>query len=93
MKNNKFILPVLILVGIIFLIATAGWGNFGIKNQKKIQSEITILKQKNDSLRIEWETREKNIERLKHDTFFIEYIARTKFGMTKKGEKAYHFTK
>lgn len=59
--------------------------------QKELRQEIAILEAEKDSLNKELEARKETIRMLEEDSFYIEKIARTKYGMTKKGEKAFQF--
>lgn len=62
-----------------------------LMNLHKLKQEIAMTTAKNDSLQRELERRRETIERLANDPFYIEYVARTKFGMTKQGETAFQF--
>lgn len=62
-----------------------------LMNLRKLKQEIASTNAKNDSLQRELDDRLDKIEHLKTDTFYIEYVARTKFGMSKPGESAFQF--
>lgn len=62
-----------------------------LMNLNKLKQEIAATHAKNDSLQRELDDRLDKIEHLKSDPFYIEYVARTKFGMTKQGEAAFQF--
>ena len=87
MKIQKIVLQIVIVLLLVF-VATSLWaftfGENGLWKQHKLQVEI-------DSLKNELEHRKNEEERLLKDSFYIESIARTKYGMSKKGEAVYQF--
>ncbi|MFA6837208.1 MAG: septum formation initiator family protein [Fibrobacteraceae bacterium] len=66
-------------------------GENGFWNQYKLSRQISILKQESDSLKTEIEFREAEGKRLLNDSFYIESIARTRYGMSRPGEKVFQF--
>lgn len=66
-------------------------GENGFWNQHKLKSQIMRLEQEKESLQKELLARHHEGERLHKDSFYIESIARTKFGMSKKNEIVYQF--
>jgi len=62
-----------------------------VKASDALKKEIAELTEQRDSLQKELNDREAIIQKLQDDSIYIEKIARTKFGMTKKGEKAFQF--
>lgn len=94
MNFRKIIIQITCVVLIAF-IASSLWsftfGDNGLWNQHKLQRQIEHLKFETDSLKAILEFRKHEGERLLKDSFYIESIARTKYGMSKKGETAYQF--
>lgn len=90
--KTRTLFIILVIIGILaaFLSFT-----FGEKNswnaQKELKQEISVLRAQKDSLQKELDIRQKRIQKLQEDSIYIENIARTKFGMTRKGEKAFLF--
>lgn len=66
-------------------------GENGLWNQHKLKKQIIRLEQEKDSLQAELLVRHYEGDRLLKDPFYIESIARTKFGMAKKDEIVYQF--
>lgn len=67
------------------------FGETGFWNQYKLKKQIAHLEFEADSLKKILEIRKLEGERLQKDSFYIESIARTQFGMSKKGEDVYQF--
>lgn len=90
MKINRSYLRYLILLFVaIILFSLIGDHGFltlykSNKQIKDLKSEIEYSQNVIDSLKTE-------IDRLKHDTSFIEKIAREKYGMAKENEKIIKF--
>ena len=89
LKNHWFltIIALLVICATLYLCFKKG----GLQEQKRIQQEIEILTRKNDSLQQILNQQEEIIQKLSSDSFYMEFIARTKFGMAKKGEIGYQF--
>ncbi len=66
-------------------------GENGLWNQHKLKSQIARLEQEKDSLQKELLARHHEGERLIKDSFYIESIARTRYGMSRKNEIVYQF--
>lgn len=66
-------------------------GEYGLWNKHKLSVQIRHLEQEKDSLQTELLSRHREGERMLRDTFYIESIARTKFGMAKGNEAVYQF--
>ncbi len=66
-------------------------GENGLWNQHKLKNQIIRLEQEKDSLQTDLLARHHDGERLYKDFFYIESIARTRFGMSKKNEVVYQF--
>lgn len=85
----------ILCTGFVALVAMFVWaisfGDHGLWQQRRLQRQIQHLSQEVDSLQIELELREKEARRLLLDSFYIESIARTQYGMSRKGEVAYRF--
>ncbi len=66
-------------------------GENGLWNQHKLKNQIVRLEQEKESLQAELLARHHEGERLLKDSFYIESVARTKFGMAKENEVVYQF--
>lgn len=60
-------------------------------NQHKLSRQIAELKNEQDSLQKEIKQQDIEAMHLLKDTFYIETLARTRYGMNKGNEKAYYF--
>ncbi len=83
-----------ITFAIVALIAVLGhflFGEKGVTEQSILNHQIKELETKIDSLQKEVELKKEIRERLLRDTLYIESIARTRFGMSRKNEKVYYF--
>ncbi len=66
-------------------------GEYGLWNKHKLSVQIRHLEQEKDSLQTVLLSRHREGEQILRDTFYIESIARTKFGMAKGNEAVYQF--
>ena len=85
----------LTITAVATILAAMAWsfsfGETGFWNQYKLKKQIAHLEFEADSLKKILEIRQLEGERLQKDSFYIESIARTQFGMSKKGEDVYQF--
>ncbi len=85
------------VLGAVLAVATGAFlwsfilGENGLWSQHKLKNQIARLEQEKESLQAELVARHHEGERLLKDSFYIESIARTKFGMAKKNEIVYQF--
>jgi cell division protein FtsB len=85
-------------IGVVVIIAVSVmmlWrffaGNNGLWKQHRIAKQVEALQHEADSLNLLLQEKKVEEQRLLTDTFYIESIARTHFGMSKEGEKAFQF--
>lgn len=85
----------ILCTGFVAIVAMFVWaisfGDHGLWQQHRLERQIEHLSGEVDSLQIELENRAKEAERLQRDSFYIESIARTQYGMSRKGEVAFRF--
>lgn len=94
MKFKNFVKQILfVLVFVIVAVSfySFSFGENGLYKQNNLKRQIAILGQEADSLKKVLEYRKDEGERLLTDSFYMESIARTKFGMSKKNETVYQF--
>lgn len=87
---KRFAVIFLILV-VIAVVGNFLFGEKGFTEQRSLSRQIKELEFKIDSLSQELKTKKEIQERLQKDTLYIETIARTRFGMSRKEETVYYF--
>lgn len=65
------------------------FGKNSLQQQRRVSREIAAYQQQIDSLQHVIEERNAIIERLKTDSLYQEEVIRTRFGMSRKGEKVF----
>lgn len=65
------------------------FGKNSLQQQRRVSKEIAAYQQQIDSLQHVIEERNAIIERLKTDSLYQEEVIRTRFGMSRKGEKVF----
>lgn len=63
----------------------------GLLGQHRLQSHIHILEQEIDSLEKELVLQKEENKRLKTDSFYLEYLVRTRYGMSQANELPIQF--
>lgn len=92
LQENRFLKIILVLVvaSFLWLLFAPGTGVYSllkIRNKAShLEAETQELIQVNEELRAE-------IDRLKNDTEYLEQIAREKYGLIKKNEQIFDFSK
>ncbi len=89
--NKRFIFPTIIIGITFFVVYRVFLGSNGMINQYFISRNNGELTHKIDSLKKVLIEKDVEINRLQGDTSYIEFIARTKLGMSKKGEQVIKF--
>ena len=88
-----------LLIGIATLITLAFlgfqllFGKNSIPQQRRIAREIELYQEQIDSLNKIIEERDELIHKLKTDSLYKEEILRTRYGMSREGEKAFQLVK
>ena len=90
-KIYIFVLAFLFLIGVLVLQLFFSKGN--VFEQKKIELLITEYEFKVDSLKGVIEDYKSELERLQNDSLYKEQILRTKYGMSREGEKVFQMVK
>ncbi|MCQ2120615.1 MAG: septum formation initiator family protein [Fibrobacter sp.] len=85
------------LAVVLFLMIVMGsqllFGDNSLPRQKQIANQIVIYQKQIDSLEQVIDNHKLEIERLKHDSLYKEQILRTRYGMSRKGEKVFQQVK
>ena len=79
--------------GLIVFLAVWSFlfGQGSVLHQQALKEQNEILRRENDSLLHAIELQEELVRRLRTDSALIESMARTRFGMSKKGETVFRF--
>ena len=92
LQENRLlkIIIVLVFLTIIWLLFAPGTGVYSLVKQNnrtaELERQTEALIKSNEELRAE-------IERLKHDQAYLEQVAREKYGLLKKNERVFDFSK
>ncbi len=81
----------LLAAGIV--VANLMFGKNSLREQHHITRENAQYQMKIDSLQKVLDQGNETIERLKNDSLYIEEQLRTKYGMSRKGEKVFQFVR
>lgn len=93
-KVRKISFFQILAIVLAFATGIALWtfilGESGLWNQHKMKTQIALLETEAEALRAD-SLRKAKESRLFKDPFYIETVARTKYGLSKKGEVVYQF--
>lgn len=92
LQQNRFLKIILGLVvaSMIWLLFAPGTGVYSLL---KVRNKTSRLEQETQELIQTNEDLQAEIERLKNDTAYLEQIAREKYGMLKKNERVFDFSR
>lgn len=93
MSKNLLIFSLALLVAIIVVISHLFFGKNSLRQQHRLQKEIAAEQHQIDSLQRIIDEGNIVIKRLQTDSLYIEKQLRTKYGMSRKGEKVFQFVK
>ena len=92
LQENRLlkVIIVLTIISFMWLFFAPGTGVYSLMKQRSrtvdLEEQTEALKKTNEQLRAE-------IDRLKHDQAYLEQIAREKYGLLKKNERVFDFSK
>ena len=92
LQENRLLKIVIVLIGLalVWLFFAPGTGLYSLLKQRgrtaELEQQTESLIQTNEELRAE-------IERLKHDQAYLEQVAREKYGLLKKNERVFDFSR
>ena len=81
------------VIAFAFLVFHLLFGKDSIPEQRRIAREIELYQKQIDSLNKVIEERNELIQKLKTDSLYKEEILRTRYGMSREGEKAFQLVK
>ncbi len=92
LQENRLLKIIIVLIGlaVVWLCFAPGTGIYSLMKQNsrtaELEQQTEALIQSNEELRAE-------IERLKHDQAYLEQVAREKYGLLKKNERVFDFSR
>ena len=89
--NKRFFWVILLVVALTIaaVISQLMFGKNSIKQQQKVTHDIKMYEMQIDSLKHAIDSCNVEIERLKKDSLYKENLLRTRYGMSRKGEKVF----
>ena len=92
LQQNRLLKIILLLVcvAVAWLLFSPSTGIYGLL---KLRNKAAVLEQQTIELTRANEELRKEIDRLKNDPDYLEKIAREKYGMLKKNEQVFDFSK
>ena len=89
MHKKKYIAIIAVLFLLSIVVAELLFGKNSIPRQKQVKQEIAMYQAKVDSLNALIEQYKTEIELLENDSIYKEGILRSRYGMSRKGEKVF----
>ena len=89
MHKKKYIAIIAVLFLLSIVVAELLFGKNSIPRQKQVKQEIAMYQAKVDSRNAPIEQYKKEIELLENDSLYKEGILRSRYGMSRKGEKVF----
>ena len=92
--NKRFFWIIVLVVALIgaAVFSQLMFGKNSIKQQQKVQHDIAMYEAQIDSLQHAIDSCNIEIERLKNDSLYKENLLRTRYGMSRKGERVFQMT-
>ncbi|PWJ64583.1 cell division protein FtsB [Fibrobacter sp. UWB15] len=92
-KRFFWIILFTIVATIAIVISQLMFGKNSLKQQQKVTQDIAKYEAQIDSLKYAIDSCNIEIERLKNDSLYKENLLRTRFGMSRKGERVFQMVK
>ncbi|SOD13629.1 cell division protein FtsB [Fibrobacter sp. UWB16] len=89
----RLLIGIATVIAFAFLVFHLLFGKDSIPEQRRIVKEIELYQKEIDSLTKVIEQRDELIQKLKTDSLYKEEILRTRYGMSREGEKAFQLVK
>ena len=93
MHKKKYIAIIAVLFLLSIVVTELLFGKNSIPRQKQVKQEIAMYQAKVDSLNALIEQYKKEIELLENDSIYKEGILRSRYGMSRKGERVFQMVK
>jgi cell division protein FtsB len=92
-KRFFWIILFTIVATIAIVISQLMFGKNSLKQQQKVTQDIAKYEAQIDSLKHAIDSCNIEIERLKNDSLYKENLLRTRYGMSRKGERVFQMVK
>ena len=92
-KRFFWIILFTIVATIAIVISQLMFGKNSLKQQQRITQDIAMYQAQIDSLQHAIDSCNIEIERLKKDSLYKEELLRTRYGMSRKGERVFQMVK
>ena len=93
MHKRIYIALAVVLFLVAVMVSQLLFGDNSIPRQRQVANQIIVYQKQIDSLEQIIDNHKMEIERLKHDSLYKEKILRTRYGMSRKGEKVFQQVK
>lgn len=93
MHKRIYIVLAVVLFLVAVMVSQLLFGDNSIPRQRQVANQIIVYQKQIDSLEQIIDNHKMEIERLKHDSLYKEKILRTRYGMSRKGEKVFQQVK
>lgn len=93
MHKRIYIVILAVLFLLASMIAQLIFGQSSLPRQQKVKEEIAQYQAQIDSLQNVIEQHKQEIERLQKDSLHKEEVLRTRYGMSREGEKVFQMVK
>jgi len=91
LTKKRTLIILLVSFVIIFVVLRLFIDKTSVKNQMQLKKQVQLLELQVDSLQNELDVQMEINQKLKEDTFYLESLIRTQYGMSKKGETPIQF--
>ena len=89
MNKRLLIFLVVLAIAVAAVVSQLMFGKNSLKQQRKVAQSIELYQAQIDSLKHSIDSCNIEIERLKKDSLYKEGLLRTRYGMSRKGEKVF----
>ena len=89
MNKRFWIILLAVVIAVATVVSQLLFGKHSIKQQHKVSQDIELYQAKIDSLKHAIDSCNIEIERLKSDSLYKENLLRTRYGMSRKGERVF----
>lgn len=88
-SKRKIILIFIVAIAIVTSIAQLFFGKNSFRQQESVKRSIERYQLQIDSLQLAIDSCDKLIDSIQNDSLYKEFLLRTKYGMSRKGEQVF----